>query len=118
MTKSSEILKILIRIKTKPNISQRELAKKLGFSIGKINYCVNDLKRKGLIKVDKYKNNLKKKYLYTLTSKGISEKTLMSIEFIKKTVNEYDQIKKEVSNSLNFDEIKGEINDAERSIKK
>ena len=51
MTKSSEILKILIRIKTKPNISQRELAKKLGFSIGKINYCVKDLKRKGLIDV-------------------------------------------------------------------
>ena len=104
----------LIGIKKKPNSSQRELAKDLGFSIGKLNYCVKALQKKGLIKLDNFKNNPKKiGYAYILTPKGIAEKAMLSMNFIKKTMQEYDEISKEVANSLNFEEIKKEVDDAQ-----
>ena len=113
MKKNEEILKILIGIKKKPNSSQRELAKELGFSIGKLNYCVKALQKKGLIKLENFKNNPKKiGYAYILTPKGIAEKAMLSMNFIKKTMEEYDEISKEVANSLDFGEIKKEVDDA------
>ena len=72
---------ILRKISKEPNANQRDLAKKLGLSLGKINYCIRALKKKGLIKINNFKKNKRKfNYLYMLTPKGVSEKTRITIQ--------------------------------------
>ena len=88
---------ILREIQKKPNSSQRQLAKELGFSLGKLNYCLKALQNKGLIKIQNFKKNPKKiNYLYILTPKGISTKTKLTINFMKRKMKEYDELKKEL----------------------
>ncbi len=99
MSYNSDQFNILRKIKSKPNISQRELAAQLGFSLGKLNYCINALKLKGLIKITNFKNNKNKiKYLYLLTPKGISKKAKLTVNFMKKKMSEYEELKKELEN--------------------
>ena len=82
---------ILRKIDQSSKISQRELAKELGFSLGKLNYCLKALKKKGLIKIKNFeKNNKKLNYLYILTPKGIYSKSILTINFMKKKMQEYD----------------------------
>ena len=91
-------LNILRKIKNNPNSSQRELAEELGFSLGKLNYCLKALKVKGLIKIKNFtKNPDKINYIYVLTPKGISEKTKLTVNFMKRKMKEYDELKKELS---------------------
>ena len=72
-----EILRVIAK---KPNISQRKLSKELGFSLGKLNYCVKLLQKKGFIKIQNFKKSKKKiNYLYILTPLGISRKTKLTI---------------------------------------
>ena len=88
---------VLRKIKSKPNSSQRELASELGFSLGKLNYCLKALKKKGLVKITNFKKNPNKlNYIYILTPKGISEKTKLTINFMKRKMKEYDELKKEL----------------------
>ncbi len=88
---------ILRKIQVRPNLSQRKLAEELGFSLGKLNYCLKALKNKGLIKIHNFKKNPKKlNYIYILTPKGISHKTKLTINFMKRMMQEYDQLKKEL----------------------
>ena len=96
--KKQEELEILRTIDKKKTSSQRELAKELGFSLGKLNYCLNALKLKGLLKIRNFKNNKKKiGYLYLLTPLGISKKLADNI-FHEKKMKEYDELKKEIQN--------------------
>ena len=93
---------ILRKISKKPNSTQRDLAKDLGISLGKLNYCLKALKAKGLIKIKNFKKNPKKlNYLYVLTPQGISAKTKLTINFMKKKLMEYEELKKEVDNEVN-----------------
>ena len=95
--KIQEELNLLRKINTKDHISQRELAKGLGFSLGKLNYCINALKKKGFLKIKNFKNNKNKiSYIYLLTPKGISKKTKLMISFMNKTAKEYNDLKKEI----------------------
>ena len=88
----------LRKISKKPESSQRELAKELGFSLGKLNYCMKELKSKGLIKIKNFKKNPNKvNYLYVLTPHGISSKTKMTINFMKRKLKEYDELKLEIN---------------------
>ena len=90
-----EVLRI---INKKPKSSQRELAEDLGFSLGKLNYCIKALQYKGLIKIRNFKRNPNKlNYIYVLTPKGISEKTKLTLNFMKKKMREYDELKKELN---------------------
>ena len=90
-------LNVLRKLKKKPSISQRELAKDLSLSLGKINYCLKALKQKGLIKVKNFKKSPHKyKYIYLITPKGISEKTKLTINFMKQKIREYDELKLEL----------------------
>tara|TARA_B100001079_G_C16245631_1_gene440983 strand:- start:34 stop:339 length:306 start_codon:yes stop_codon:yes gene_type:complete len=90
-------LNVLRKIQKKPNSTQREFAKELGFSLGKFNYCIKALKQKGFIKIKNFKQNLNKiNYLYVLTPKGISEKTNLTVNFMKRKMQEYDELKKEL----------------------
>ena len=97
MENNQDYLNLLRKIKNKPESSQRELAKELGFSLGKLNYCLKALKNKGLIKINNFKKNPKKiNYIYDLTPKGISEKTKLTINFMKRKMKEYDELKKDL----------------------
>ena len=88
---------VLRRIQKKPNSSQRELAEGLGFSLGKLNYCLKALQNKGLVKIENFKKNPKKlNYIYALTPKGISEKTKLTLNFMKRKMREYDELKNEL----------------------
>ena len=97
MENNQDYLNLLRKIKNKPESSQRELAEELGFSLGKLNYCLKALKNKGLIKISNFTKNPKKiNYIYVLTPKGISEKTKLTINFMKRKMKEYDELKKEL----------------------
>ncbi|MDB9760443.1 MarR family EPS-associated transcriptional regulator [Pelagibacteraceae bacterium] len=88
---------VLRKISKNPKASQRQLAKALGFSLGKLNYCLKALKEKGLVKIDNFKNNPNKfNYIYILTPKGISEKTKITVDFMHRKMNEYDELKSEL----------------------
>ncbi len=97
MKNKEDHFKILRKLQQRPESSQRELAKELGFSLGKLNYCLKALQQKGLIKIQSFKNNPKKiNYLYILTPQGIAEKTKLTINFMKRKMKEYDELKKEI----------------------
>ena len=97
MKKDQDFLNLLREIDGKPNASQRKLAEVLGFSLGKLNYCLKALKKKGLVKITNFKKNPNKlNYIYILTPKGISEKTKLTINFMKRKMKEYDELKKEL----------------------
>ena len=99
MKNQDELLKILREVEKNPNISQRELAANVNFSLGKLNYCLSALKIKGLIKMKNFQNNKKKiRYIYILTPKGLAKKTSMAINFLKRKMKEYDEIKREIEN--------------------
>ena len=88
---------ILRKIEKLPEASQRDLAKELGFSLGKLNYCLKALQKKGLVKIHNFKKNPKKiNYFYILTPAGISEKTKLTINFMKRKMKEYDELKSEI----------------------
>lgn len=93
-----DYLDLLIKIDKNPKFSQRKLAGELGFSLGKLNYCLKALKEKGLIKLKNFKNNKRKlNYIYILTPKGISEKTKLTINFMERKMKEYDELKSELN---------------------
>ncbi len=97
MSDNLDHFELLRKIKSKPNSSQRELASDLGFSLGKLNYCLKALKEKGFIKIKNFQKNPNKiRYVYILTPKGISEKTKLTLNFMKRKIKEYDELKKEI----------------------
>ena len=88
---------VMRKIKSKPNSSQRNMARELGFSLGKLNYCLNALKNKGLIKIENFKKNPNKLgYRYILTPRGIAKKTELTINFMKRKLQEYDELHSEM----------------------
>ena len=95
---STEVhLRILKYINSNPQISQRQLAKELGVSVGKINYCVQALVSKGQVKVGNFKRSSDKiGYLYLLTPKGIEEKTRLTASFLKRKIAEHEKITQEI----------------------
>ena len=99
MNENPDHFDVLRKIQKKSETTQRELAEELGFSLGKLNYCIKALHAKGLIKMQNFKKNPKKiNYMYVLTPKGIAEKTKLTINFMKRKMNEYDELKKELDN--------------------
>ncbi len=96
MRDNQDHLNILRKINSESK-SQRDLAKELGFSLGKLNYCLKALKKKGLIKINSFKKNPSKlNYIYVLTPKGIAAKTKLTMNFMKRKMKEYDDLKKEL----------------------
>jgi len=95
--KSFEYLKILREISKNPFSNQRTLAKDLELSLGKINFIIKSLKKKGLIKIKNFnKSNNKLKYTYILTAQGLSSKTKLTIAYLKKISKEYEDLQKEL----------------------
>ena len=88
------------KIQKKKSLTQRELASDLGFSLGKLNYCLKALRKKGLVKLNNFNRKENKlKYLqYVITPRGISERTKLTINFMKRQIEEYDKLKSELEN--------------------
>ena len=96
-----EILKLL---QAKPQMSQRELAKAMGVSLGKANYCLRAVMEKGLVKLENFRQNPdKRQYAYLLTKAGLEEKTRITMDFLKRKVAEYEALEKEI------EELRGEL---------
>lgn len=91
-------LRLLRLIEESPELSQRELAERLGVSLGKVNYCVRALVEKGWIKAENFRrSNNKKAYLYKLTPGGIKEKAALTLRFLRRKEAEHDALIREIA---------------------
>ena len=98
MKNNQDQFNVLRKVQKKPEASQRELAKDLGFSLGKLNYCIKALQKKGLIKIRNFQQQKNKfNYIqYVITPKGIAERTKLTINFMKRKMKEYDELNREL----------------------
>ncbi|HQS58905.1 MAG: MarR family EPS-associated transcriptional regulator [Gallionellales bacterium 35-53-114] len=89
---------LLKTLENNPGLSQRDLAKRLGISLGKVNFCLNALVAKGSLKISNFRNNENKlAYAYLLTLRGVEEKARVTVGFLKHKMQEYEQLKKEIA---------------------
>jgi EPS-associated MarR family transcriptional regulator len=89
--------RILKLLEADPQASQRRIADELGISLGRVNYCLQALVERGLIKVNNFRNSANKRaYLYLLTPRGIEEKTVVTARFLRRKLDEYETLKREV----------------------
>ena len=92
-----EILRLLREIKKSPELTQRELSSRLGISLGKVNFLMNALIRKGFVKAHNFKNSHNKKaYLYILTPHGLEEKAKVTYRFLKRKLEDYERLESEI----------------------
>ncbi|MBA3023283.1 MAG: MarR family EPS-associated transcriptional regulator [Gammaproteobacteria bacterium] len=99
---------LLKTLEENPGLSQRELAKKLGVSLGKVNYCLNKLVEKGSLKINNFRNSSNKlAYAYLLTPQGIESRARMTVEFLKVKVHEYECLRAEIEELQREAEQKG-----------
>ena len=106
--------RLLKMLSKEPNVTQRNMAKRMGISLGKMNYCITELAAKGWIKIIRFKSAKNKiPYTYLLTSKGLEEKAKMTLSFLKKKLSEYEEIKKQIR-ELHY-EVEKEILDGSDS---
>ncbi|OHE16367.1 MAG: MarR family EPS-associated transcriptional regulator [Syntrophobacterales bacterium GWC2_56_13] len=92
-----EALHIFREINRSPEMTQRELSSRLGISLGKVNFIINALIRKGFVKVENFKKSSNKiSYLYCLTPRGIEEKSRMTYHFLRRKMREYEQLELEI----------------------
>lgn len=88
---------ILHKLGTQPQITQRELAKELGVSLGKVNYCLQALIAKGMVKARNFSGSEnKKRYLYVLTPSGLESKAAITKRFLKRKLQEYEVLRQEI----------------------
>lgn len=89
--------KLLKALQTNPDLSQRELARGAGISLGKANYCLRALIEKGWVKASNFRHSTNKvAYVYLLTPRGIEEKTRATAYFLRHKIAEYEQLEKEI----------------------
>ena len=99
MHKSDAEYLILKKFEDNPHLTQRELSKELGVSLGKTNYIINALIDKGWLKLKNFKRSDKKLgYIYLLTTQGITEKAILAQKFLKRKSEEYNRLKEEIEN--------------------
>ena len=102
MSNQQSKYQLLKSLEQDSNLTQRQLSKELGISLGKVNYCLQSLIQKGFVKINNFKNSKNKiQYSYLLTPKGIEEKTKLTIEFLKAKTKEYEALRKEVEKIKN-----------------
>jgi EPS-associated MarR family transcriptional regulator len=89
--------RIMRILQENPDLTQRELAENLGMSVGGLNYCLNALIDKGLVKMQNFSNSKNKfKYVYLLTPMGIAEKVVLTTRFLSRKMEEYEALKLEI----------------------
>ncbi|MBT6340239.1 MAG: MarR family EPS-associated transcriptional regulator [Desulfobacula sp.] len=108
-------LSLLRLLENNPELTQRGMTKGMGISLGKINYCLTELSKQGLIRVERFKNSKNKTaYMYHLTPNGIEAIGKLTFNFLKKKIREYDDLKEEIK-TLNdfFKKTDTDTNDSE-----
>ena len=89
--------RILKALEADPQASQRRIADELGISLGRVNYCLQALIRKGLVKVNNFRSSANKRaYLYLLTPRGIEERARVTARFLRVKLDEYEILKREL----------------------
>lgn len=89
--------KLLQLLEANPQASQREIADALGVSLGKVNYCLNALIERGLVKARNFTNSHNKRaYMYYLTPSGMKEKARVTVRFFKQRLREYEALQREI----------------------
>ena len=102
--------RLLRLLASSPQLTQRELARQMGVSLGKANYCVSALIEKGWIKARNFRNsNNKFAYTYLLTPRGIEQKAAITLHFLRRKVAEYEALKTEI------DELRHEVDQTPRA---
>ena len=97
-----------------PNLTQRHMAREIGLSLGKFNYCLTELVKKGFVKINRFKSSENKAaYMYLLTPHGIEEKTKITVTFLKRKINDYEKIKQEIQKLKK--EVETEVNEKVKS---
>ena len=97
-------LRAMRLLEENPDMSQRELAEALGVSLGAANYCLKALVGKGWVKLENFQNNPNKLgYLYLLTPSGMTAKTQLTAQFLRRKLVEYEALKVEI------EQLKGEV---------
>lgn len=88
---------LLKTLEENPGLSQRDLAKRLGVSLGKVNFCLNALVEKGSLKINNFrKSDNKLAYAYLLTPRGVEEKARITMHFLKYKMREYERLRSEI----------------------
>ena len=88
---------LLRALASKSEFTQLDLSRKIGVSVGKVNYVLSDLIRKGIVKMENFKQSKSKKgYIYLLTPDGIKEKKVITLNFIKRKMDEYERLEREI----------------------
>jgi EPS-associated MarR family transcriptional regulator len=104
MTPEEMDLLVMRQIAETPEVNQRSVARRLGISLGKVNFCLRALARKGLVKVDNFRRSDRKlAYAYVLTPAGFEEKTRLTVTFLQSKLSEYDRLQREI------DALKAEV---------
>ena len=99
---------LLKTLEDNPGLSQRDLAKRLGVSLGKINFCLNALVEKGSLKINNFRNSDNKiAYAYLLTPRGVEQKARMTVDFLKIKIREYERLRAEIEELQHEAEQKG-----------
>jgi EPS-associated MarR family transcriptional regulator len=95
---SEEMRYQLMRLlEANPELSQRDVARELGISLGRVNYCLQALTRKGWIKATNFKNSHNKAaYMYLLTPRGLDEKARLTLQFLMSKMREYEKLRVEI----------------------
>ena len=90
-------LSLLRLLEKNPELTQRGMTRSMGISLGKVNYCLSELTKQGLIRVERFKNAKNKAaYMYHLTPNGIEAIGKLTFNFLKKKIREYDDLKEEI----------------------
>lgn len=104
---------LLKTLEENPELSQRDLAKRLGVSLGKVNFCLNALVEKGSLKINNFRNSDNKlAYAYLLTPRGVEEKARITVQFLKYKVQEYERLRAEIEELQREAEQKGLLENA------
>jgi len=94
---SEEVLRILQILKKNPEMTQRDLSRMVGISLGKVNFVLRAMIHKGLVKAQNFKKSSNRKsYIYILTPTGIEEKTRITYRFLKRKIKEYEQLEEQI----------------------
>ena len=95
---STEIrYRLLKLLESNPCLTQRQMAEAMGISLGKFNYCLRELVKKGIVKIERFTaSGNKAAYMYILTPDGVEQKTKITASFLRRKMAEYEQLKKEI----------------------
>jgi len=79
------------------SLTQREMSRRMGISLGNVNYCLTELAKKGFVKIHRFKDSSNKtKYIYLLTPRGVEEKARVTLSFLRRKLREYEEIKRQI----------------------